>query len=91
MTVPKRSLHELHIEELDMELIARGAQTPGEMQFKFKDKDGTLERHGIMAQIKNLYYVASSPNPILSHISTRELVETLIQKIKEDNDGALAG
>jgi hypothetical protein len=86
MAVPKESLHKLSIEELDGELIARGDQTPGEVQFKFKDKNGTLERHAMMAQIKNLYKTASSPNPTLSHISTWELVETLIHKIKENND-----
>lgn len=86
MAVPKRSLLELSIEELDRELIARGAQTPGEVQFKFKDKDGTLERHAIMAQIKNLYDTASSPNQMFSHISTWKLVETLTHKIQENNE-----
>jgi hypothetical protein len=83
---PKKSLIELAIEELDMELIARGAQTPGEEKFKFKDKNGTLERHAIMTQIKDLYDTPSPLNQTLSHISTWELVETLLNKIKENND-----
>jgi len=82
----KRSLHDFSIEELDIELIARGAQTPGEVQFKFKDRNGTPERHAIVVQIKDLYNKASSPNPTLSRISTWELVETLMHKIKENND-----
>jgi len=86
MVGQQRSPFELTFEELDSELIARGAQTPGETQFKFKDKDGTLERHAIMAQIKDLYDTPSPLNQTLSHISTWELVETLLNKIKENND-----
>ncbi len=86
MAVSKESFHKLSIEDLDRELISRGAQTPDEVQFKFKDRNGSMDRHAIMVQIKNLYDKASSPNPMLSHISTWELVETLINKIKENNN-----
>ncbi|UCH93507.1 MAG: trypsin-like peptidase domain-containing protein [Candidatus Aminicenantes bacterium] len=82
---------ELPVEELDRELIARGAQIPDEKRFKFADREGTPEREKIMKQVKQLYKEAAlSPNKELSHISTEELVRTLIFKTREmDNERAI--
>jgi hypothetical protein len=73
---------ELTIEDLDRELIARGAQIPHEELFKFEDNEGTPQRDAIMACIKKLYDKAPSPNPALSCIDTWTLVKTLIHKTK---------
>jgi hypothetical protein len=80
----KRKLpFECSVEELDRELIARGAQIPVENPFEFRDREGSPEREAIMAQAKELYYTAPLPNKALSHISTWELVETLMSKTKK--------
>lgn len=82
----KELLEKFTVEELDMELIARAAQTPGEEQFKFKDREGTPYRHTIIAKIKELYDTASPANQALSHISTKELAELLMIKSRGLND-----
>lgn len=76
----------LSFEELDRELIARGAQVPEEVQFTFKDSEGTPHRHAVMTTIKNLYHSAPSPNQALNHISTWQLIETFKLKIQEESD-----
>ena len=40
----RKSPIEFSVEDLDRELIARGAKVPDEKKFKFKDRDGTPER-----------------------------------------------
>jgi V8-like Glu-specific endopeptidase len=85
MAVQRKSTVEFPVEELDRELIARGAQTIGDEQFKFKDKEGTPERHTMMAKVKELYDISLTPNQALSHISTWELVETLKLNIRKEN------
>ena len=82
----KKLLEKLTVEELDRELMARIAQTPGEKQFKFKDREGTPHRHTIMAKIKELYDTAPPVNQSLNHISTWKLVELLMIKTRELND-----
>ena len=76
----------LTVQQLDRELVARGAQIPGNERFKFKDKQGTPQRDALVAQVKELYELAPSPNTELRHISTWELVQSLIQRSRESND-----
>lgn len=77
----KKNLQDFSIEELDRELVVRGAQIPGEKRFGFKDKDGTPQRDIIMAQVKEVYDQAKSlsPDKSLSHLSTPNLVKVLMQ------------
>jgi len=75
----KELLSKFNVEELDMELIARGSQIHAEERFKFKDMEGTPEREIIMTQVKELYDTAPPLNQAFSHIDTWELVEKLIQ------------
>ncbi|MGD2093072.1 MAG: trypsin-like peptidase domain-containing protein [Candidatus Aminicenantes bacterium] len=81
----RTSQYELTIEDLDRELIARGAQIPQEALFKFDDIEGTPARDAVMARIKELYDSASSlsPNPALASIDTWALVRLLIHKLRE--------
>jgi hypothetical protein len=72
-----KSLFEFSFEELDWELIARGAEIPAAERFKFSDKEGTLERDAIMARVKELYKTAPPRNKALSHIDTAELAKIL--------------
>jgi len=75
--------YELTIEDLDKELIARGAQIPQEDLFKFDDAEGTPAREDMMGQVKELYNEAPSPNPALASISTEMLVKILIHKTRQ--------
>jgi hypothetical protein len=76
---------ELTIEDLDRELIARGAQIPREALFKFDDIEGTPARDAVMARIKELYDSATSlsPNPTLASIDSWELVRLLLHKSRK--------
>jgi len=76
---------EFTVEELDRELVARGAQIPGEKLFKFHDKEGTPERKAIMEDVKELYDAADSlsPNEALRDVSTWDLVRMLMLKTRE--------
>lgn len=80
MSVQRKSPHENSIEELDRELIARGA--PNKKKFKFRDREGTPQRDAIMARALELYNTSLqlSPNVALSHISTSDLVKILMFK-----------
>ena len=73
---------EYSFEELDRELIARGAQIPEEKRFRFKDKEGTPQRDEVVEQLKELYSSGSIPiqDIALSHISTGDLVKILMLK-----------
>ncbi len=82
MDYQRRSPAEFSVEELDMELIARGAQVPDEKRFKFSDNMDAFERDCIMQQVKELYDAAKSwsPNEMLRDISTEDLVKILLFK-----------
>lgn len=75
--------YELTIEDLDKELIARGAQLPEEELFKFDDTEGTPQRDAHMARVKELYDKAPSPNPALASIDTWELFRLLLHKVRQ--------
>jgi hypothetical protein len=77
---------EFSIEEIDRELVARGAQIPEKERFKFKDKEGTPGRDAIMDRVKTLYDTAPSPNPALSDLSTGDLIKLLILKTQKMNN-----
>jgi V8-like Glu-specific endopeptidase len=85
MACQRESAVEFTVQELDRELIARGARVTEEERFEFNDREGTPERHDIMARIKGLYYTAPAPNQALSYISTEELVKILVLKTRELN------
>jgi hypothetical protein len=72
---------EFSVEELDRELMARGAQIPEKKRFKFSDREGTPERDAIMAHVKKLYNKTLTLNNALSHISTWELTKIIMFKI----------
>jgi V8-like Glu-specific endopeptidase len=74
---------EFSVEDIDRELVARGAQIPEKERFKFKDKEGTPARDAAMAQVKKLYEAAPSPNPALSDLSTGDLIKLLILKTQK--------
>lgn len=74
---------EFSVEEIDKELIARGAQIPEKERFKFKDKEGTPARDAAMAQVKKVYEAVPSPNPALSDLSTGDLIKLLILKTQK--------
>jgi hypothetical protein len=85
MKYRKKSPYECSVEELDRELIARGAQISDEKRFQFTDKEGTSEREAVMKRVKELYDkdITPSPNKALSHISTSRLVKALILKTRK--------
>jgi V8-like Glu-specific endopeptidase len=72
---------EFSVEELDRELIVRGAQDPDEKRFKFSDNMEPHQRD-IMEKVKELYDAAKSwsRNEALRDISTEELVKILLFK-----------
>jgi len=84
---------EYSFEDLDRELIARGAQVPEKKRFKFKDKEGTPQRDEVVEQLKELYGSGSIPIPdlALSHISTGELVKILMFKAGKIGFGGSRG
>jgi V8-like Glu-specific endopeptidase len=86
MADQRKSPLEFSVEELDQELIARGAKTPGKKQFKFKDKEGTPERNAIMTGVQELYETSPPPNEALAHISTWDLAKILIFKTRSTMD-----
>ncbi len=75
--------HSLYsVQELDRELIARGARISGEIRFRFDDTLGSPERDTVMGQVKEIYDTAVSypPNQALSHITTDQLIKILLFK-----------
>jgi len=78
----RTSPYEFSVEELDKELIARGAQVSDEKRFKFSDRMDAYEWDCIMKQVKELYDAAKSwsPNEALRDISTEDLVKILLFK-----------
>lgn len=83
----------LTIEELDRELIAKGAQTPFEELFKFEDEKGTPARVCIMSGVKELYAAASSSSTgeEMDSIDTWTLARTLINKTGQLEDNRERG
>jgi hypothetical protein len=82
----EESLSGLTVEALDREIIARMAKIPRENLFKFKDNEGTPDRHIIMAKVRELYNTPLSANPTFSHICTRSLLEVLLHKSQKLNE-----
>lgn len=85
MTGIKRSPEDFSIEQLDRELVARGARIPAAERYRFTDLEGTPERNEIMQQTEKLYRAGDTIplNESLSHISIRQLADTLFLKITE--------
>ncbi|MCP5104395.1 MAG: trypsin-like peptidase domain-containing protein [bacterium] len=86
MTHQRKSLAEYSaeysVEELDRELIVRGAQIPEAKRFEFGDTMGSPTWDTIMRQVKGIYdaAISQSPNEALSHFSTEQLVKMLLFK-----------
>jgi hypothetical protein len=76
MIYQRESQVEYTVEELEMELIARGAQIPGEEMFKFKDEEGTPEREAIMEQVKEFYKNNALPINMLK-IKARQITKSI--------------
>jgi V8-like Glu-specific endopeptidase len=74
------------VEELDRELLARGAQIPGDQLFKFVGTEGTPEQNRIMTGVKELHKRAPHPNESLADISTWDITKTLIFKTSSTMD-----
>ncbi len=94
MTGIKRSPRDFSIEELDRELIARGARIAVEERYNFRDMEGTPARDEIMAQTEKLYHPDSAPplNEELDHLSIEQLTRALFLKIREaETDRAIRG
>jgi len=73
----QKSLYEFSFEELDRELIARGAQKMKESGIEFDKLDGTLEQKEMMERVKNLYQSAPPSNRELDDFSDNVLVKRL--------------
>lgn len=86
MTDQKKLPTDFSVEELDRELLARGAQIPVDQLFKFVDTEGTPERTRIMAGVKELHKTAPHPNESLADISTWDITKTLIFKTSSTMD-----
>jgi hypothetical protein len=80
MAGQRKSPLEFSVEDLDRELIARGAQIPEKKLFKFKDREGTPERDVIMSRTKEIYETPPPTNESLAGISTWDLVKILLFK-----------
>ena len=87
MPYRKKTLSDLSVEELDMELIARGAIIVRKKQFKFRDRLGTPQREVIMTEAQEFYEWIAPPSPdkALRHISTWNLARRLMLKTREIN------
>ncbi|HLP45413.1 MAG TPA: hypothetical protein VK469_05680, partial [Candidatus Kapabacteria bacterium] len=79
------SSSEFTIEELDMELIARGAQAPLDALFQFTDKEGSPQREEDFRSIKLLYHPDNIPplNLGLKDFTLEELLQKIRQLIQE--------
>jgi V8-like Glu-specific endopeptidase len=74
------------IKELDMEWIARGAQTPLATLFQFTDKEGSPQRDAAFLPIKVLYHPDNIPpvNPRLKDFTLEEILLKMRQLIQEE-------
>jgi V8-like Glu-specific endopeptidase len=96
MEYREKSPYECSVEELDRELIARGARIPERQRFLFDDREGTPARDAAMAQVKKFYRQAASlsPDASLRHISTWELARALVymtEGVPLDHTRAISG
>lgn len=88
MAYRRESPFEFSVEELDRELLIRGAQLHEDELFKFTSGQSISDgRNDTMKGTKELYrsYKSLTPNKALSHISTEELSKILVHKIRERN------
>jgi hypothetical protein len=85
-----KSLHSLSFHQMDMELLARGAQDPGVEPFFVDGSAGTHERDLFFEKLRALYSSTSIPKPdaALAHISTLALVKRIVLKIREEEKKA---
>jgi hypothetical protein len=86
----QKSLYELTFEELDRELIARGAQKMKEGGIEFYNPDWPPEQNEMMERIGKMYQSASPPNTEMRGFSDQDLVKRLKElsrgQKKEDTD-----
>ncbi len=73
----KKTLFDFTFEELDQELIARGAREIKKGGIEFHNPDWPREQKKMMARIEKMYQSASSPNPEMKGFSVQDLVKRL--------------
>jgi len=86
MAVLRKSPLEITIEDLDRELIARGASNHVKKQFVFKDSNGPPARDAMIASAKELYKNPPPINASLADLSTKEVVKVVVFKTMSAND-----
>ena len=84
MDIARKPLSDFTIEELEQELISRGAQVPEGELLKISEGGEIPTQDFLMAQVKEHSDSAISlpPNEALGHIDTQEIVEMLEFKTK---------
>jgi hypothetical protein len=88
MTYPRKTLCELSVEELDIELIARGAQIVSKKQYEFRDRVGTPQRQAVMEGVQEHYgsIAPLSPDKTLNHLSAWDLARKLMHETRKRNN-----
>jgi len=79
MNSQNHPLNQFSIEELDKELIARGAEFPEANRFDLTGRPCSADSEEIMARIKTLYDQPPPRNIKLSHFSIWQLAERLME------------
>jgi hypothetical protein len=89
----RKPAHEITIEELDRELVIRGAQNSGEIPFRFSDQGGIPGEEAIMKRVKQMYKKAKTltPNKELSHLDIKELAKLVMYKTRQAAPEVLKG
>ncbi len=86
----QKSIYKFSFEELDKELIARGAQKMKESGIKFENTDGLLEQNEMMERVRKLYQSAPPSNRELDDFPDSVLVKRLKElsrgQKKDDTD-----
>ncbi|MCP4147247.1 MAG: S1 family peptidase [bacterium] len=80
MTEQQKLLSEFTAEELDRELIARGAEKPAKERFNFSDSEPDSQRDCIMEKVKKRYDSPPPRNEALVNFCTGKLIKALIGK-----------
>jgi len=91
MATLRKSPLEITIEDLDRELIARGASNHVKKQFVFKDTDGIPARDDMIEDAKELYKNPPPINKTLADLSTWDLVKVIIHKTRSIMDYSRTG
>ena len=80
----KTSIKDIALEELDRELVARGARVQDHVKFKFETAESTPGRDDMVCQLTELFLKAPSPDEALNSFSTGQIVEELLDRQRKD-------